>query len=424
MFKKAVGLILVLGLTLSMAINVSAYKNLELLLVEEFGYEFVTNHNQSLDLAEELLSSFPRNRNGEIIHPDSFGGIYINNYGNLVVLTVLDENENDFTYFARPVSHVDMQTVDFSYNYLLSIHDYISQLFLNDPTEFNIGASFFTTSQNRIRVQLIHYTDWHIEQFRNYIINSPAIIFEPYVDAGFELRIGTNYFDGELEFDLEQSYCANLENIDPFSERSTIWFAPGERIWVESAVGSGRFIGPASAGYRANTTFANNRGFVTVAHTVMPGGVSAGARVINQSGALLGRIAPNPRLQSIDAARVQLEPNVMFSDSTAEGVTIVNQVATILEGTMVSITGTPSNILSARTVTGRTIDPRVNRTVQGVSIINGSEIAAVTAAGQSGGIAFTQGNRHVQGILFSGNNTVSIISHAHEINFLTGWRPN
>ena len=38
---------------------------------------------------------------GSLGHPNNFEGIYINNYGSLVVLTVLDENENDFTYLAR-----------------------------------------------------------------------------------------------------------------------------------------------------------------------------------------------------------------------------------------------------------------------------------------------------------------------------------
>ncbi|MCL2576411.1 MAG: hypothetical protein FWE33_08245, partial [Defluviitaleaceae bacterium] len=55
-------------------------------LVDEFGLEFANNYHVAIETANIIYDNFPRNRMGEIMYPDYFGGMYIDEFGVLNVL--------------------------------------------------------------------------------------------------------------------------------------------------------------------------------------------------------------------------------------------------------------------------------------------------------------------------------------------------
>ena len=80
-------------------------------LVDTFGYDFLRNQEIALDALHRIHSSFPQNRFGEIIHPTFYGGSYIDDAGNLVVLVVEDYADSTF---ARSLGNARL--VNYSHN--------------------------------------------------------------------------------------------------------------------------------------------------------------------------------------------------------------------------------------------------------------------------------------------------------------------
>jgi len=58
------------------------------MIVELYGHEFMMNHSRSRELIHDFYHSLPRNRMGAFTYPEQFGGMYINDNGVLVLLTV------------------------------------------------------------------------------------------------------------------------------------------------------------------------------------------------------------------------------------------------------------------------------------------------------------------------------------------------
>ena len=109
-------------------------------LVEEFGYEFMSNYALDLNNARDILNSFPTTRSGETIYPDFIGGIYYNSEGNLVLQLVegyqsLYESQHPITSQLCTMNII-IEYVNFSYNYLNSLINAIGEADLPDSFQW------------------------------------------------------------------------------------------------------------------------------------------------------------------------------------------------------------------------------------------------------------------------------------------------
>jgi len=98
------------------------------LLVDTFGYEVVENVKRANYYGDIILESFPRNRLGEIIFPEFFGGEYINCDGYLVfnivnAIMTLDEASTMVTNLLGYNHSVILQPTSFSHNEIINAND-------------------------------------------------------------------------------------------------------------------------------------------------------------------------------------------------------------------------------------------------------------------------------------------------------------
>lgn len=129
---------------------------------------------------DEMLDSFGRTYSDteEIVYPDSYGGAYINESGKLVVYLTDDS--------ARPAAlsgydDVIYQLCDYSYNDLLSVMDELNQYKFsraNEEVSQNFNEFALYDSENRVVVKLDDFSDESIQEFRENVCDSDAIVFE------------------------------------------------------------------------------------------------------------------------------------------------------------------------------------------------------------------------------------------------------
>lgn len=162
---------------------------LENQLLEKFGAKFMYNEARSIVLIDELMSAFPQNRSGEIIYPEYFGGLYLDDNGNLTVLVVASEMDSaaysGFLSVARG-GDVNMRVVNFSHNALYDLMLYIKDIADSDMDKvFGIVDRWgVNVKDNTVTVRLIEYSQEQIDLFRNTIVDSPMLTFVQSGDPG------------------------------------------------------------------------------------------------------------------------------------------------------------------------------------------------------------------------------------------------
>jgi len=115
-----------------------------------FGYDFVQNYERALGAVYVLYSILPQDRTGRTLYPNSFGGIYINDDGNLVVLTVETDDPSMFV----PLTSMDgvfTKEVAFSYNELWETFEFINE-FDRHTYIYNAHSWSLCIATNRIIV--------------------------------------------------------------------------------------------------------------------------------------------------------------------------------------------------------------------------------------------------------------------------------
>lgn len=149
-------------------------------LISQYGEAFVQNHSEAIRTHSEMMNNLPKSRTGEVINPDSFGGFYIDDNGNLVILTVASKDDAYEDIFPDS-RNVGSRTVQFSYNELNNIIDILAEMIEDDDEReriFSIADSIaLDIVGNRVEVRLIEYSQEQIELFRNTVFDSPALFF-------------------------------------------------------------------------------------------------------------------------------------------------------------------------------------------------------------------------------------------------------
>jgi len=310
--KKVIAILLVVSLSFSFAFITQAntegilfvddlfecdefMSEVEAHLFAEFGEERIRNERTALQQANRIMGLFPTNRLGERIYPDFIGGTYLNDYGNLVIQIVNNENSRNSGYDvwsnAVNLDDIIIEYVEFSARELTETMKVISKFIMDNPDSdvsknFAFGGIGF---KNRVEIALIIYNEEEIARFREVISNSLAIVFEEApADFSPERWPGSGrgaHLDNEISENADSDILPmNATNLNPGSSIIT---------------GSDRY----SVGFRA--TLNGARGFITAGHFLR-----------------VGQVFPNvgtvTRLQdrgAVDAAFITTNSNVNLTNN-------------------------------------------------------------------------------------------------------------
>jgi len=250
-------------------------------LIEEFGEEYLNNYGQALIEQGELLSLFanssPISRfaaqsDDETAYPDFFGGFYYADDGNLVLQIVEDTSlrsciqYNITRDFLSETSNIIVEYVEFSYNDLRAVMDYLVEQIIPDdrPDVFdNISGIGLDEMNNGIEIHLLVYNEEEVARFRNEILDSPMITLVQSVGESRRTR-----------------------NINP-----------GSRV---NEIG-------ATAGFRAETGgCSSSQGFVTAGHAVRDGQTIPNVGRVNRF-----RFHNNSR---VDAAWIETQSHINLTN--------------------------------------------------------------------------------------------------------------
>ena len=349
-------------------------------LVEEFGEAFMDNHDRASEMVDTFMDSLPQRRDGTIIYPESFGGIYIDSDGNLVVLIVGDSVEGTVMEAMGRTVGTDIRFVEFSFAEVESvwqaIYDYMEiygyrpdeHVVVDCPVMNNLSAISIDVISNKVNVYLYDASQYSIDIFRSMVIDHPILNFksEPDIPVGYVAYIGL--YNADEDYNLQRGLIA------PFSVRS------GQAIYIRYTQTMAR---ASSIGFRARCRSNRNLGFVTHAHGLQVGTRFYRNRTINAAN-FVGTVSR--RNLSTDTSFVTLSTSASMLNSAVNGTTIGavmhNNQAVGQAVTRISDGG----INSARTSSGTIRE--LNRTINVPTVGNvRTHLASyLSDGGDSGGI--------------------------------------
>jgi len=354
-------------------------------IAAEFGREFAYNYAQALDIIAVFYESLPTNRAGRTLYPDNFGGLYINENGELVVLLVEDYQgiAASVATYTFTDANANIRTVDFSYNELREAFDFLDYFIPNAGDNLaaaNVNGITFDVKSNLLLVSLVIYNDHKVSMFTEMVIDAPFIVFHE------SPGIPTQHSAPE--------YMVAHEGIeDAIMPLSSPTVRPGDGIYLRNAHGT--LISSGSFGYRAVVDFGRGEqmGFVTAAHlgpNAFGRFFQVGDRIYNRDGQHVGTVQLT-RLDSIDAAFVSLAAGVTGSNITVRGAVLGRIENTPIGGPV---------ILDGRYGRGRTGTIIANwsgNTAAGW--VSGARASYTRHNGDSGGIVYTWVNASNNGVV-------------------------
>ena len=240
-------------------------------LIAEYGEIFLNNLGTARANADRVNALFPRSRSDsryiyEVVYPDFFGGMYINNDGILVVNIVNSASRGlgsvlEYVSFRNVVATNDIiiKHVNFSYNEIHNTKAALVDFFSTQDSAIrdnnNIVAIATDEKYNSVVVYLEIYNEEEIALFENTIFDSPIIIFR---ESGGPTEIGLRPQHEQLN---DTDFTEENLNMDEINTNMST-FNPGDHI---PAMGG-------SIGYRALRWAGGiQHGFVTAGHVTSPG---------------------------------------------------------------------------------------------------------------------------------------------------------
>ncbi|WP_286845414.1 hypothetical protein [Proteiniphilum sp. UBA5346] len=291
----------------------------------------------------QIIEEEPGTRSSGSAYPDYFGGIYLDENFD-IVLVIVDDNPEKFRSMAEEkVKSVNLhlQKGDFSLNKLEKIQEKLDDFFRNSAPKSikdNLISAGIEIQANRISVEFIDIGPDKINEFKEAFMDSPAIIFKQ----------GTGPF-------------IDLTNVNPGSGIKP----PG--------------LNNGSVGYRARNS-SNQIGVVSSGHLFTI--VGQGAYINNVH---VGQVANRQYFGTVDAAFIRI------TNSSYIPTNVVDVTGQILITTTIPLPGEPAAL---RGING-TYNGFVRNTSRGVSGPGGVYIndlieigPASATAGDSGGIAY------------------------------------
>lgn len=170
-------------------------------VLDEPSNEVVNSEKSSYDLAVKLLDSFKnsvsRSLDDDLVYPDYYGGMYIDEFGDLNVL-VKDEVSSTRSVVTNIIDseNVVLHPCLYSYSellYVLKCIDTYNLGNLDSEIYKNFKAAKLDDVNNRIIVELRDCSNDKILAFKSNVIDSPIIVFEQTANEPIEhsLRSGS-----------------------------------------------------------------------------------------------------------------------------------------------------------------------------------------------------------------------------------------
>jgi len=257
-------------------------ETMEAFVDSEFGEGFFQNQQYALEIADQMINMFPRNRSGDIMYPEFYGGAYIGDDGRFVVLIVesMDDTAARSEVFSSTLSNnINYRNVEFSYSDLTGTKDIIFEIQaernnLNCVYARNVTSLRVGIRANRIIVGLEIYNDEKKAGYMENIFNSPMILFEqgvrivemvPTSDYSFRYleHEYCKYYVCYCEFDYsnneEQEETGGHIEVTPFNDTT---INPGDMLFY-------RFFNQrptGTMGFRVRRVNDHATGFVTSGH--------------------------------------------------------------------------------------------------------------------------------------------------------------
>jgi len=354
--------------------------DLHQILLEEYGAEFVYNYFNSILQLENILSSFYMTADGYILYPDTFGGVYINDNGILVMLFTTETQEDLSPYLYS--NNIDSDTnnniitrrVQHSYSDLWYIMNFLTNIERELATS-NVHSWSLDVIGNRIIVALAEYSERHIDHFKNTIINSPLIEFTlSYGLACTDMPLSESNISYIMPpytapYYEEPPYITSYEQFTP----SNVRIRTGDIIRIYS---NSRRIGWGSAGYRVRRISDNRVGLITAFH--LANGLNNGDEIRNGSNQRIGT-ARNSSIWGDDATFIELNNNVTV-DTLAQ---FVPRLGSNVVGNRVTSRGAASGVRS-----GTILSAWRGHLTNGL-FVEGFQASYRTAGGDSGGVVYS-----------------------------------
>ena len=336
-------------------------------LVEWYGLEYAINYQRSIEYVEQLYSMFPRNRAGDVIYPEFFGGIYLDSYGNLNMLVTY----SDYPLIV-PFSRDDgviTRNVQFSYNQLSEALDALGELAFGEYGCFILGAVsgfWLSVRNNQVIVDLLDYADKNNELFKNMALYFPFIVFRQ--SAGlYEMPEMPEEYSKVI---VESPY----QSIEGFST-TVVW--AGDRIFLRNA--SNNLVLSGTVGYRAFLGGNPRRyGFITAGHlgiNTLGRPLQINQRLYNSSGGYIGSVRA-VRLANVDAAFIEMPSGSVFAGQP-------HSAAPNIEGNPVMMDRGASGNLRRGVITYR------GSANLSLGLVNGFGTSLTSTGGDSGSKVFT-----------------------------------
>jgi len=343
---------------------------------------FLANYDYALTTYAEILEILPEAKDGLPIYPEYWGGIYIDEDGNLNLLI----KENSIPEVGLPAFLVDCLEsgriiewhVNYSYNELNNVINTLNQFKANRPDDEiskNFNLFYLSDKENIVIVELDDYNEENVQLFK------------------------TNVADTEMIKFVEKENDSVLDvNVNP-----------GRPVYPNASTL------PSSMGYRARRNGLN--GFVSTAH-----GIPANATVRRSAGGpIIGTVTQRQWLNngSLDAVFVQTNANHTPTNTFVENgnnVTVATSLYVPIVGTIVNQIGS-----STGNTSGSVNSTNLSATfLNGVTINNLARANYRRAGGDSGGLVYTfirpTNVRHTTGIHVGGTPTNGYYTRAALIN--------
>ena len=371
-------------------------------LAAEFGAEFMVNQDRAGAMIDAFMNVLPVRRDGTVIYPENYGGMYVDSYGNLVILIAKERSNGNqeqigsitpdrnsgipecAAMLVAEFTYVSVRYVEFTYEEIMRvwqvIYDYMAMhgyrpdeyVIVECPVILNLNAIEMDIIENRVNVYLYNTREHYIDLFRSIVIDHPAVNFlyavHVYVEYSPYMGEKNEYF-GFQPFIFAMRQGQQIYRRCPNNANNVRW---------------------QSVGFRARCRTTRNLGFVSTMHgnaTVRT--LRAGDRIYRATPLTQANLAATVTRVSIgtDASFMTLSNNASMLNTAVNGTIvgttihsnpIVGQVVT-----RISDGGSPT---SPRASAGTIVSLNYIRNVPSVGNVLTHRSSYVAFSGDSGGI--------------------------------------
>lgn len=358
----------------------------------------------SLNLEKSFIST--RSSESTPIYPDYYGGGYISDKDELVVLVKKGFNkENAKIEFQNrsKSSNILTKECDYSFNELMELNTKLSNIFcsnnnlVNDLGWFSVGV---LPIENRISVCLFDCSENNIKRFKSEISDSPMIIFEEISNINYDTEIQES-----TDSITAKEKATSKTNVHAGSQINRIGKATNNKGEIIDAILNG------SVGFRVMV--GNDHGFITAAHNAPETGMKFNFGSTKNN---LGKVTKTAISQKVDAAFVSVDYEKYYPTNVTQWSKTTYQSKYLITNNFLNSIANQSMIVEGQS-TKKAIKIKVyklhnTQTSKGFSSTGKPKLFPVeevvyanftvpsdtTKTGDSGGIVYTQTGAYLGGI--------------------------